>query len=85
VAEDRIARRYRAREEALEITLDLGVGVLLDDQRRGGVAYVQRQQALVDPAPANPGDDLAGELVETPAPATDRELLELLSNGSASR
>src|SRR4029453_6015152 len=35
VLEQRITVRHQAREEALQVTAYLGVGILLDEQRRG--------------------------------------------------
>src|SRR5688572_19768482 len=53
-----------AGEKTLEVAVDLGVGVLGDQQRRAGVVDEQVAQARLHPAGAYGGLDLGGDVDE---------------------
>jgi len=81
VAVDPVAFGDEPAEEPLQIALHVGVRVLLDHDRRGGVADVEGQQPFVDPRTANPGADVARELVQTLAARGNREFVRALADG----
>lgn len=48
VNEERISIGDEARKESIEVTLDVGVGVLVDDQRSARVVHEDRAQTFYD-------------------------------------
>ena len=68
VNEERVAVGNEAREERIEVTLDIWVGILIDDQRGTRVVNEDRAQAFGDACCGNGLLDLTGDL-DSPAPS----------------
>src|SRR5437879_5661636 len=64
VDEKRIAVGHEAGEEFFQVPPHVGVGVLLNEQRSGGMADVESQEAILEAVLRNPGGRLVGEFVE---------------------
>ena len=64
VLEESIAIRNEAFEETFEIAPHLGIGVLLNEQRSGGVLEMQRGETLSNAGFRNNGVYFVGNLVE---------------------
>jgi hypothetical protein len=67
-------------EKSFEIGTNIGVGVLLNKQRGGGVAAENRQKTAGDILPPNPGRNLCRELGETFAMSLNLEAMERLTH-----
>ena len=65
-------------EETLEITPHFGVGILLNEQRRGRVLEVKRQQARLETSLAHPAGNPGGQFVKTAAAGLDGEFMDSL-------
>ena len=63
-----------AAEEGFEIADDVRVGVFLDEQRGGGVAEEDGEQAFLDVEAIDPGAGFSGDFVETLAAGGDGDL-----------
>ena len=74
VGEDAIAVRYQPREEALEIALHRGVGVLLHHQARRGVPHEQGAKPLVELARGHRRRYFLGEIQESAATGAKLEM-----------
>src|SRR5581483_5176015 len=74
VAEERVALRNQPVEEALQVAQHLRIGVLLDQQRGGGVLDVEGEEAGLDAGAPRPTLDLPGDLVEPPPFRLDGDL-----------
>jgi hypothetical protein len=75
VAVEAVAVRDEAIQEVLQVGEDLRVGVLLDDQRCGRVAHVQREEALGDALLAHPGEHRRADVVGAGAAGRDAEFM----------
>jgi phospholipid transport system substrate-binding protein len=80
VDEERVAVLYEAREKALEVSLHVRIGVLLDEQARRGVAHEQGRETAARPVLGKPAGDLRGDLDQTPPAGPHRDLADLLSH-----
>jgi hypothetical protein len=67
-------------KKSFEIGTNIGVGVLLNKQRGGGVAAENRQKTAGDILPPNPGRNLCRELSETFAMSLNLEAMECLTH-----
>ena len=79
VDEECIAIGNEPREERLEIAPHVRVGVLLNEQRSGSVAQMQREQTVLKIIFGEPRRDFIGELVKTTATGGQREFVECLA------
>lgn len=80
--EDRVTLGHEPAEVSLEVPLHLGVGVLLDQERSGGVTDVESEQPGTDPRLTYPLEDVVGELDETLSPGPHLELVNFLTDGA---
>lgn len=85
VAEEGVAGGHEAGEEAFEIATDFGIGVFLNEQRRGGVAQMEREQAGLDGVVADEAADLGGHFVKALAAGGDAEFLGELAEHAGGR
>ena len=73
VAIEAVVLRHQPGEERVEIVDHVGIGVLLNGERGGGVLDEHRQQARFDGIFRQPAGNLVGELVQTFAARRDLE------------
>src|SRR5581483_7019459 len=73
---ERIALWHESIQPALEVVLRGGIGVLLDDEARGGVADEERAQAVADTRLAHERSHLLRDLVQALAGRAHAELLK---------
>jgi hypothetical protein len=85
VLEERVAVRCKAGEEALQVAANLGVGILLDEQRGGSVPEVKRGEAGLQTCLADERCDLTGHIGEPPAARGDGEFVEGLAEHGEGR
>lgn len=76
------ALRRERREDALEIAQHGGVGVLLNDERGGGVPAEEGEQAHAHALLARKGADGARHVVKTFAARLDAEVVQGLAHGA---
>ncbi len=67
-------------EKIFEIRLDIGVGILLNEKRRGGMAAENREQADGDLLSGHPVGHLRRDLVETFAMGRNMHAMERLAH-----
>src|SRR5713226_6704051 len=79
VLEERIAIRHEAAEEALQVPAHFGVGVFLDQERRGGVLEMQRHQAGLNLGLGNQSLDFPGELVKAAPTGPQLDFMRVLA------
>ncbi len=74
VLEERISIWRQPREETFQVTLNLGVSILLNQERRGGVLKVQCEQAGLEFCLGEQCLHCSGEIVKTSTTSRDLEL-----------
>lgn len=75
----------QAGEKGLQIPQHVGVGVLLDGQRRAGVLAKQGEQAVREPLAFHPSPDLGGDGVQALAAGFDGNRMLRLFHGAKAR
>jgi len=75
VNEKWVAVGNEAGEEGFQIAPDIGVGIFLNEERGGGVAEVESDEAGLKAVFGEPGGDLVGEVVEAAAAGGDGQLV----------
>ena len=70
-----IAITHETGKKTFQIAAHVRVGIFLDEQRGGGMAEVQCDQAVLETAVSDPTGDLVGEFIQTAAAGTDPKLL----------
>ena len=80
VDEERIALGHESLEEGEEVALHVGVGVLLDEERGGGVAAEDGGEPRGDARLGDDGGDVAGDLVQALAVSADVEGVLVLAH-----
>lgn len=73
--EKRVAVGHKAGKEFFQVTPNVRVGVFLNEQRGGGVADVERQEAIVEVVLRHPGRGVVGEFVEAAAACGKLQLM----------
>jgi hypothetical protein len=76
VNEEWVAVLHQAGEISLEVATDVGVGVLLDQQRGGSVPEVQRDQAAFEIIFPRPFGDFVREFVQAAPAGGDGDFAE---------
>ena len=77
---ERVAFRHEPREKFFQITPHIRIGILLDQERSGGVAKMKREQALFEPAFDNPGRNLIGDFIQTLAACVHLESMDAIEH-----
>jgi hypothetical protein len=75
VHERRIAVPNQPAEQAFQVTANVRICVLLDQQRRGSVTKEKRQQPILKSVLSNPGLDLIGEFVKPATSGRDPDFM----------
>jgi hypothetical protein len=76
VAEQGIAIRSQPRKKTLQIAAHFRIGVLLDQERRGSVLQMQRDQSILQLRFLQEFENLFGEVVKASSPRGDLDLVD---------
>lgn len=75
VHKHRISITYQPVEKGLQVTANIRVRILLNQQRGRSVPNLQGDQAVVEAFPRNPITDLLGEFIKTASAGRDSKLV----------
>ena len=79
VDEQRIAVAHEPRKKGVKVTAHVGIGVFLNQQGRGSVAQMQREQSIAEIIFDDPFLDVAGELAQPASARGNRQFVKSLA------